>query len=133
MRLFGTTSDSDTYRTAARLPEQHGDTAPICAAMEANRLPVAGGLDGAATWRRILDAVKQMQGVTPACRRSHETGVQHRRGDFMVAVVRRGDDHRLDAVIALRLGRQQVAPCAVPARLIDPQPPGHFETGLGRP
>ncbi len=35
--------------------KRHGDTAPIFAAMEADRLLEAGDLDGAATWRRILD------------------------------------------------------------------------------
>ena len=66
MRLCRTTSNSDTFRTAARLLEQHGDTATIRAAMEADALLDAGDLDGAATWRRILDAVKELQDEKPA-------------------------------------------------------------------
>jgi hypothetical protein len=34
--------------------------------MEADRLLEAGDLDGVAAWRRILDAVKQLQGDAPA-------------------------------------------------------------------
>ena len=59
-------SKPETYRTAARLLEQHGDTAPVHAAMEADRLLDAGDLDGAATWRRVLDAVKNLRDETPA-------------------------------------------------------------------
>ncbi len=57
------TSNPDTYRTAARLLEQHGDTAPIFAAMEADRMLDAGDLDGAATWRRVAKAIQDMLGT----------------------------------------------------------------------
>jgi hypothetical protein len=43
------TSDRDTYHAAFDYLEQHGDTAPIFAAMEADRMLEAGDLDGAAT------------------------------------------------------------------------------------
>ena len=59
-------SDRDTYRTAFDYLKRHGDTAPIFAAMEADALLEAGDLDGAATWRRILGAVRQMQHDRPA-------------------------------------------------------------------
>ena len=52
------TSDLDTYRTALDLPGQHSDTAPIFVAMEADKLPDAGDLDGAATWRMVLRAIR---------------------------------------------------------------------------
>jgi hypothetical protein len=38
----------------------------IRAAERADAMLDAGDLDGVATWRRILDAIKQLQGVTPA-------------------------------------------------------------------
>ena len=47
------TSDLDTYRTALDLLGQHSDTAPIFVAMEADKLPDAGDLDRAATWRCV--------------------------------------------------------------------------------
>ena len=40
------TADLDTYRTALDYLERHGDTAPIFAAMEADRLLDAGDLGG---------------------------------------------------------------------------------------
>ena len=60
------TSDFDIYRSARLLIDQHGDEAAIRAAERADAMLEAGDLDGAATWRRILDAIKQLQGVTPA-------------------------------------------------------------------
>ena len=55
------TSNLDTYRTALDLLEQHADTAPIFAAMEADRMLDEGDLDGAAHWRLVLRAIR---GVT---------------------------------------------------------------------
>ena len=40
--------------------EQNGDKAPIFAAMEADARLVAGDLDGAATWRMVLRAIRGM-------------------------------------------------------------------------
>lgn len=51
---------SNAYRTATRLLEQHGDTAPIFAAMESDAMLDAGDLDGAATWRLVLRAIREM-------------------------------------------------------------------------
>jgi hypothetical protein len=50
----------DTYRTAFDHLEQHGDQAAIHAAMEADARLEAGDLDGAATWRMVLRAVRGM-------------------------------------------------------------------------
>ena len=58
--------DIDIHRSALLLIDQHGDKASIHAAMKADELSEKGDLDGAAAWRRILDAIKQMQNKTPA-------------------------------------------------------------------
>ena len=54
------TSDLDIYRTANALIKQHGDEAPIHAAMRADELLEAGDLDGRAVWKRILKAVDEL-------------------------------------------------------------------------
>ena len=45
--------------------KQHGEDAPIEAVMRADAMLEAGDLDGLATWKRILRAVEEMQGVEP--------------------------------------------------------------------
>lgn len=60
------TSDLDIYRSAKLLIDQHGDTAPIHAAMKADELSDKGDLEGAATWRRVLNAIKELRGEKPA-------------------------------------------------------------------
>ena len=52
--------DLDIYRAARLLIDQHGDEAPIHAAMRADELLDAGNLDGAAVWRRIAKAVREL-------------------------------------------------------------------------
>lgn len=59
------TSDIDIYRSAHLLVKQHGANAPIQAAMRADELLESGDLDGAATWKRILRAVEELQRVEP--------------------------------------------------------------------
>ncbi len=54
------TSDLDIYRTANLLVKQHGEDAPIEAAIRADAMLEAGDLDGYAVWRRILRAVVEM-------------------------------------------------------------------------
>ena len=51
----------DIYRTANELIKQHGEDAPIHAAMRADELLDAGDLGGQAVWRRILAAVEELQ------------------------------------------------------------------------
>ena len=46
---------------------QHGDDAPIHAAMRADAMLEAGDLDGYAVWKRILRAVEELQGTEPGC------------------------------------------------------------------
>ncbi len=49
--------DLDIYRTANVLIKQHGENAPIHAAMRADAMLEAGDLEGWAVWKRILRAV----------------------------------------------------------------------------
>ncbi len=61
------TSDLDTYRSANLLVKQHGEDAPIPAAMRADAMLEKGDLDGHAVWKRILRAVEALQGTEPGC------------------------------------------------------------------
>ncbi len=54
------TSDLDIYRAANVLIREHGDEAPIHAAMRHDELLEAGDMDGCAVWRRIIRAVKDL-------------------------------------------------------------------------
>ncbi len=45
--------------------DQHGQDAPIEAAMRADAMLDKGDLDGCAVWRRILGAVEELQGTVP--------------------------------------------------------------------
>ncbi len=58
-------SDLDIYGSANVLVKQHGQDAPIHAAMRADAMLEAGDLDGYAVWRRILRAVEELQGPAP--------------------------------------------------------------------
>ncbi len=60
--------DLDIYRTASVLIKQHGEDAPIHAAMRADATLETGDVDGYATWKRILRAVEEMQGTEPGAR-----------------------------------------------------------------
>ncbi len=52
--------DLDIYRSAQALIKQHGQDAPIEAAMRADAMLEAGDLDGCAVWRRIVKAVEEL-------------------------------------------------------------------------
>ncbi len=54
------TSDLDIYRSANELIKQHGEDAPIHAAMRADELMEAGDMDGRAVWLRIVKAVEEL-------------------------------------------------------------------------
>ena len=45
--------------------KQHGEDAPIEAAMRTDELLEAGDLDGCAVWRRIVKAVGELRRVEP--------------------------------------------------------------------
>ncbi len=55
------TSDLDIYRSANLLVKQHGEDAPIHAAMRADATLEAGDLDGYAVWKRVVKEVEQFQ------------------------------------------------------------------------
>ena len=57
--------DLDIYRSANILVKQHGQDAPIEAAMRADAMIEAGDLGGYAVWKRVLRAVEELQGVEP--------------------------------------------------------------------
>ncbi len=57
--------DLDIYRSANVLIKQHGQDAPIHAAIKADAMLEAGDLDGVAVWRRVLRAVEELQGTDP--------------------------------------------------------------------
>ena len=60
------TSNLDIYRSAQVLLKQHGEDAPIHAAMKADAMLDKGNLEGLAVWRRILRAVEELQGTESA-------------------------------------------------------------------
>ncbi len=55
----------DIYRSAQVLVKQHGQDAPIHAAMRADAMLEKGDLDGCAVWKRVLRAVEELQGTVP--------------------------------------------------------------------
>ncbi len=54
------TSELDICRAAQALIKQHGEDAPINAAMQADAMLEKGDLDGYAVWKRILRAVEEL-------------------------------------------------------------------------
>jgi hypothetical protein len=54
------TEEIDIYRTANLLIKQHGKDAPVHAAMRADELLAARDVEGCATWRRVVRAVKEL-------------------------------------------------------------------------
>ena len=55
----------DIYRTANVLIKQHGEDAPIHAAMRADAMLEKGDLGGQAVWKRVLRAVGKLQETAP--------------------------------------------------------------------
>ncbi len=52
--------DLDIYRSANVIIKQHGEDAPIHAAMRADAMLEAGDLGGYAVWKRIIKAVEEL-------------------------------------------------------------------------
>ncbi len=52
--------DLDIFRSAQALVKQHGEDAPIHAAMRADAMLEKGDLGGVATWQRIMRATKEL-------------------------------------------------------------------------
>ena len=57
--------DLDIYRSANLLVKQHGEDAPIEAAMRADAMLEGGDLDGYAVWKRIPKAIEELQAAGP--------------------------------------------------------------------
>ena len=57
--------EADIWRSAKALIDSYGADATIHAAMRADKLLAQGDLDGAGTWRRVLDAVKELERTEP--------------------------------------------------------------------
>ncbi len=55
----------DIYRSAKPLIDQHGEDAPIHAAMQADKRMEAGDLDGCAVWKRVIQAIKELLDQKP--------------------------------------------------------------------
>ncbi len=58
-------ADFDVYRSANLLVKQHGDEAPIEAAMKADAMLEKGDLDGQRVWLRILAVVNELLDTRP--------------------------------------------------------------------
>ncbi len=58
-------SEIDIYRSAKLLIDQHGEDAGLEAAMQADAMLEKGDVEGAATWRRIVKAVEELQRQEP--------------------------------------------------------------------
>ena len=58
-------SDIDIFRSAKLLIDKHGDDAALIAIKRATKMLDAGDVDGYAVWKRIVDAIKNMQRETP--------------------------------------------------------------------
>ena len=54
------TSDLDIHRTTKLIVHQHGEDAPIHAAMRADELMARGDLDGQAIWKLIPKAIEEL-------------------------------------------------------------------------
>ena len=55
------TSDPDIYRAGKLVIDQHGDEAGDFAAGRADRLLEDGDPQGAVIWRRIIEAIEELQ------------------------------------------------------------------------
>ena len=55
------TSDLDIFRTANVLIREHGEDAALEAAQRADAMLEKDDMEGAAVWRRVLEAVEELQ------------------------------------------------------------------------
>ena len=55
----------DIYRSAKLLIDQHGEDAPIFAAMQADKRAEAGDREGRRVWLSIREAVEELQRTRP--------------------------------------------------------------------
>ncbi len=54
-------TDIDIYRAADEFIKQHGEDAPLHAAMRAGKLMETGDMDGRAVWQRIVKAITELR------------------------------------------------------------------------
>ncbi len=55
----------DIYGSAKLLIDQHGEDAPIFAAMQADKCLEGGDLDGKAVWMGVIRAIKELLNQQP--------------------------------------------------------------------
>ena len=60
-----TIDDIDIFQAAAVLIKEHGHAAQLQAIKRATKMLDAGDVDGYAVWKRIVDAIKDMQREAP--------------------------------------------------------------------
>ena len=58
-------SDKDIYRSAKLLIDQHGEDAPIFAAMQADTRLETGDMEGHRVWLSIRGAIEELQRTRP--------------------------------------------------------------------
>ena len=56
----------DIWRVAQLMLKRYGDEADIESALRAEELAEAGNHNGAAVWRRIINAILQLENTTPS-------------------------------------------------------------------
>lgn len=59
-------SDRDIWASALLMVKRYGEDAGMEAANRSDELLAEGDVDGAATWRRIVTAIEQLQAGAPA-------------------------------------------------------------------
>ncbi len=59
------TSDLDIYRSAKLLIDQHGEDAPIFAAMQTDKRAEAGDREGRRVWLRVIKAIAGLERTRP--------------------------------------------------------------------
>ncbi len=60
-----TVDDIDIYRAAKVLMDRYGHDAPLLSIKRATDMLDSGDVDGYAVWKRIVDAIKEMERETP--------------------------------------------------------------------
>ena len=60
-----TINDIDIYRSAKLLIDKHGDETDITAIKRATEMLNAGDVDGYAVWKRVLQAIEQLESTRP--------------------------------------------------------------------
>ncbi len=58
-------SEIDIYCSASLLIKQHGEDAPIFAAMQADKQAEAGDMEGRRVWLRVIKAIEELQRTRP--------------------------------------------------------------------